>query len=61
MQERRKWQPPEKDSENPREYTKREEKVSSDKGNHKERSKGNDERPNGHRKWWQKQEKKKED
>lgn len=33
----------------------------SNKGDHAERSKGNDTRPNGHRKWWQKREKQKED
>jgi hypothetical protein len=56
-----KWKPPTKESENPRTYTKREEKVSSDKGNHKERSKGNDERKKGHNWFWKKKEKKKDE
>jgi len=29
-----------------------------DKGDHAERSKGNDDRPNGHKWWWKKKEKK---
>jgi len=48
------WQPPQKESENPRVYTKREEKISCDKGGHAERSKAN--QPN-HLKWWKKKEK----
>jgi len=56
-----KWKPPTKESENPREYTKREERVSADKGSHKERSKGNDERKKGHSEHWKKEEKKKKE
>jgi len=52
-----KWKPPQKESENPRVYTKREETVSANKGSHKERSKGNDERKKGHNGFWKKKEK----
>ena len=55
-----KWRPPVKESENPKTYTKREETEGFNKGSHKERSKGNDERPTGHRGFWKKEEKKKE-
>ena len=58
MQERRRWQPPEKESEDPKIYVKREEKISSDKGSHKKRSIANDDRKKGHRWFWQKEENK---
>ena len=54
MSEKLKFVPPAKESEDPRTYTKREEKISCDKGSHAERSKAN--QPN-HNKWWKKQEK----
>jgi hypothetical protein len=56
-----KWKPPTKESESPRVYTKREERVSADKGSHKERSKGNDGRKKGHNGFWKKQEKRKDE
>ena len=52
MSERPKWQPPEKESEDPKIYVKREEKISCDKGNHAERSKVN--QPN-HLIFWKKE------
>lgn len=59
MSERPKWQPPTEESEEPRVYTEREETESCNKGSHKKRSEGNDERPTGHRWFWKKEEKKK--
>jgi len=55
MQERRKWQPPQKESEDFRVYTNREETESYNKKDHSERSKYH--QPN-HNKWWKKREKK---
>lgn len=56
-----KWRPPTKESEDKRIYEKREETESCNKGSHKSRSIGNDERPTGHRGFWKKQEKKKDE
>jgi len=52
MPERFTFVPPTEESEDPKIYTKKEEKISCDKGNHAERSKAN--QPN-HLKFWKKE------
>lgn len=59
MSERRGYVPKEyeEEAEDPRIYEEDDEKPSCDKGNHKERSLGNDERTGGHKLHWKKVEK----
>ena len=63
MGEKPKYQPPEKESEDFRVYTKREEEPYYNKKDHRERTLANEEaegRKGGHRVFWKKQEKNKE-
>lgn len=59
MSERIRFIPPTTESEDPKIYKRRDEDISCNKGNHKERSKGNDQRKKGHNWFWKKKESKK--